>query len=29
VLRMNQYLKETYPYDLSIPPQMEEMDAVE
>jgi hypothetical protein len=26
---MNQYLKETYPYDLSIPPQMEEMDAVE
>jgi protein-glutamine gamma-glutamyltransferase len=29
VLRMNQYLKETYPYDLSIPPQIEEMDAVE
>ena len=29
VLKMNQYLKETYPYDLSIPPQMEEMDAVE
>ena len=26
---MNQYLKETYPYDLSIPPQREEMDAVE
>jgi protein-glutamine gamma-glutamyltransferase len=29
VLKMNEYLKETYPYDLSIPPQMEEMDAVE
>lgn len=29
VLRMNQYLRETYPYDLSIPPQYEEMDAVE
>jgi len=29
VLRMNQYLKETYPYDLSIPPQNREMDAVE
>src|SRR5215207_3871343 len=29
VLKMNQYLKETYPYDLSIPPQREEMDAVE
>src|ERR671915_360166 len=29
VLRMNQYLKETYPYDLSIPPQDREMDAVE
>ena len=26
---MNQYLKETCPYDLSIPPQREEMDAVE
>src|SRR5215208_3938180 len=29
VLRMNQYLKENYPYDLSIPPQNREMDAVE
>src|SRR5215210_7808283 len=29
VLRMNQYLKTHYPYDLSIPPQSEEMDAVE
>jgi hypothetical protein len=29
VLRINGYLKETYPYDLSIPPQREEMDAVE
>src|SRR5919106_1636199 len=29
VLRMNEHLKTTYPYDLSIPPQMEEMDAVE
>ncbi len=29
VLRMNEYLKRTYPYDLSIPPQREEMDAVE
>src|ERR671920_257850 len=29
VLKMNQYLKETYPYDLSIPPQNREMDAVE
>jgi hypothetical protein len=29
VLRMNEYLKKTYPYDLSIPPQGEDMDAVE
>ena len=29
VLKMNEYLKDTYPYDLSIPPQREEMDAVE
>jgi transglutaminase-like putative cysteine protease len=29
VMRMNEYLSETYPYDLSIPPQREEMDAVE
>ena len=29
VLRMNEYLKTTYPYDLSIPPQGEDMDAVE
>jgi transglutaminase-like putative cysteine protease len=29
VLRMNEYLRQTYPYDLSIPPQREEMDAVE
>src|SRR5215210_3127318 len=29
MLRMNQYLKETYPYDLSIPPQNKDMDAVE
>jgi protein-glutamine gamma-glutamyltransferase len=29
VLRMNEYLKKTYPYDLSIPPQQKEMDAVE
>src|SRR5215210_214964 len=29
VLKMNQYLKETYPYDLSIPPQNKDMDAVE
>jgi transglutaminase-like putative cysteine protease len=29
VLRMNEYLRETYPYDLSIPPQQREMDAVE
>ena len=29
VLKMNQHLKMTYPYDLSIPPQYEEMDAVE
>ncbi|HJQ30309.1 MAG TPA: DUF3488 and transglutaminase-like domain-containing protein [Rubrobacter sp.] len=29
VLRMNEYLKTTYPYDLSIPPQRKEMDAVE
>ena len=29
VLRMNQYLKTTYPYDLSIAPQGEDMDAVE
>src|SRR5215203_5638132 len=29
VLKMNQYLKETYPYDLSIPPQSQDMDAVE
>ena len=26
---MNEYLKENYPYDLSIPPQREEMDTVE
>jgi protein-glutamine gamma-glutamyltransferase len=29
VRRMNEYLRETYPYDLSISPQREEMDAVE
>jgi protein-glutamine gamma-glutamyltransferase len=29
VLTMNEYLKRTYPYDLSIPPQSKEMDAVE
>jgi hypothetical protein len=29
VLKMNEYLKTTYPYDLSIPPQNEDMDAVE
>src|SRR5215211_1463574 len=29
VLKMNQYLKTTYPYDLSIPPQSQDMDAVE
>jgi protein-glutamine gamma-glutamyltransferase len=29
VMAMNEHLKETYPYDLSIPPQHEEMDAVE
>jgi protein-glutamine gamma-glutamyltransferase len=29
VLKMNQYLKTTYPYDLSIPPQNQDMDAVE
>jgi hypothetical protein len=29
VVAMNEYLKETYPYDLSIPPQRERMDAVE
>jgi hypothetical protein len=29
VLRMNEYLRNNYPYDLSIPPQREEMDAVE
>jgi transglutaminase-like putative cysteine protease len=29
VLRMNQYLKKNYPYDLSIPPQNKDMDAVE
>ncbi len=29
VFEMNQYLKETYPYDLSIAPQGEDMDAVE
>jgi hypothetical protein len=29
VMAMNEYLKESYPYDLSIPPQREEMDAVE
>jgi protein-glutamine gamma-glutamyltransferase len=29
VMAMNEHLKETYPYDLSIPPQREEMDAVE
>ena len=29
VIAMNEYLKENYRYDLSIPPQHEEMDAVE
>jgi protein-glutamine gamma-glutamyltransferase len=29
VMAMNEHLKETYPYDLSIAPQREEMDAVE
>ncbi|MDQ3864117.1 MAG: transglutaminase domain-containing protein, partial [Actinomycetota bacterium] len=29
VLKMNRYLKKTYPYDLSIPPQNKDMDAVE
>ncbi len=29
VLKMNEHLKTTYPYDLSIPPQGEDMDAVE
>src|SRR5215212_2781340 len=29
VLKMNEYLKSTYPYDLSIPPQGKDMDAVE
>jgi transglutaminase-like putative cysteine protease len=29
VLMMNEHLKENYPYDLSIPPQRQEMDAVE
>ncbi|MGI8909860.1 MAG: transglutaminase TgpA family protein [Rubrobacteraceae bacterium] len=29
VLAMNAHLRNTYPYDLSIPPQREEMDAVE
>ena len=29
VMAMNKYLKETYTYDLSIPPQRKEMDAVE
>src|SRR5215211_3693335 len=29
VLKMNQYLKENYPYDLSIPPQNKDIDAVE
>jgi hypothetical protein len=29
VMAMNEHLKENYPYDLSIPPQREEMDAVE
>ncbi len=29
MMAMNEHLKESYPYDLSIPPQREEMDAVE
>jgi transglutaminase-like putative cysteine protease len=29
VMAMNEHLRDTYPYDLSIPPQREEMDAVE
>jgi transglutaminase-like putative cysteine protease len=29
VMAMNEHLKEDYPYDLSIPPQREEMDVVE
>jgi protein-glutamine gamma-glutamyltransferase len=29
VMAMNEHLKENYPYDLSIPPHREEMDAVE
>src|SRR3712207_5895357 len=29
VMAVNEYLKESYPYDLSIPPQREEMDTVE
>jgi hypothetical protein len=28
-MAMNEHLRDTYPYDLSIPPQREEMDAVE
>src|SRR5918998_1286735 len=29
VYKMNEYLKRSYPYDLSIPPQSQDMDAVE
>jgi transglutaminase-like putative cysteine protease len=29
VVQMSEYLRDNYPYDLSIPPQREEMDAVE
>lgn len=29
VMKMNEYLKNNYPYDLSIPPQNKDMDAVE
>src|SRR5215210_6214471 len=29
VYKMNEYLKTSYPYDLSIPPQAQDMDAVE
>ena len=29
VVKMNNYLRKKYPYDLSIPPQREDMDAVE
>ncbi len=29
VMKMNEYLKNNYPYDLSIPPQRQKMDAVE